>query len=93
VEWESLFSFTPSFFFFLGVKKLLIFEKIPKFLQIIQLVGSKLPSTVLGHLLGFLGFGTSSVCDWLVLWKTKEGKKKKQKKTKDEEKIWDIPSA
>ncbi len=26
---------------------------------------------------------------WLVLWKTKEGKKKT---TKDEEKIWDIPS-
>jgi hypothetical protein len=32
------------------------------------------------------------VCAWLVLWKTKEGKKKKEKKNKDEEKIWDIPS-
>jgi len=31
------------------------------------------------------------VCDWLVLWKTKEGGKKKEK-PKDEEKIWDIPS-
>jgi hypothetical protein len=33
---------------------------------------------VLGHLLGFLGFGTSGVCAWLVLWK-----KKKKKKNKD----------
>jgi len=50
---------------------------------------------VLGHLLGFLGFGTSGACAWLSLWKTKEGpQKKKKKKTRMRSKygIYLVPS-
>ncbi len=90
VEWESLFSFTNFIYLYFLCEKKINFWKFSIFLQIIQLVGLKLPRYWGQLLLGFfLGFGTSGV--WLACF-VENKRRGKKKKPKDEEKIWDIPS-